>query len=162
MTGWGARRGWLIAASFGLALVLSAVPLPEWANAWRPAWVPMVLIYWCLALPERVGVGVGWVVGLVLDVLRGTLLGQHALGLAILAYVSVKLHQRVRMFPLWQQAVLVGVMLVGYVTLTTWVRVLAGLDPQRGVHWHSALSSALLWPWLFVILRDVRRRGQVA
>lgn len=161
MSAYSPRGGALIAATFVLAMILSAVPLPEWANAWRPAWVPMVLMYWCLALPGRVGVAVGWCLGLCLDVLRGTLLGQNALGLAIVAYVVVTLHQRVRMFPLWQQAMLVGLLLMFYVTLTTWVRTIAGLPLAASVNWPSAITSCLLWPWLFIILRDVRRRGQV-
>lgn len=153
---------WPIALSLLLALALSAVPLPEWANAWRPAWVPMVLIYWCLALPERVGVGTGWLLGLVLDVLRGSLLGQHALSLAVLAFFAISGHQRVRMFPLWQQALLVGLMLLVYITLGNWVAVLVGQGARPGIGWASALSSALLWPWLFILLRDVRRRAHAA
>jgi rod shape-determining protein MreD len=51
---------WIIALSLVIALMLTALPLPEWAVNWRPAWVAMVLIYWCMALPERVGIGVRW------------------------------------------------------------------------------------------------------
>jgi rod shape-determining protein MreD len=148
--------------SFVAAFVLTAMPLPEWALPWRPAWVPMVLIYWCIAVPERVGVGIGWMMGLLLDVLRVAPLGQHAAGLAIVAFIAVRSHQRVRMFPLWQQAVLVGFMLGLYLLLIAWIRGVSGDAPQPSSYWLSAITSMLLWPWLFVILRDLRRKGHVS
>ncbi len=99
--------GWVIIASLILAFMLTAMPLPEWAVNWRPAWVAMFLIYWCMALPDRVGIGIGWLLGLLLDVQQGTVLGQNALGLAVIAYVTLRSHQRIRVFPLVQQAILV-------------------------------------------------------
>ena len=61
--------------------------------------IALVLVYWCLALPERVGVLAGWSIGLVLDVLNGSILGQHAFGLAFVAYVALQYHRRVRVYP---------------------------------------------------------------
>ena len=52
-------------------------------HVWRPAWVALVLVYWCMAAPDQVGVVAGWTTGLLLDVMTGTLLGQHALGLSV-------------------------------------------------------------------------------
>ena len=153
--------GWVIATSFVLAMILTAMPVPGWALNWRPAWVAMVLIYWCFALPERVGVGVGWILGLLLDVLTGTLLGQNAAALSIVAFVAVKTHQRIRMFPLWQQAILVFFMLLLNQLFMAWVRGIMGLPTLSLTFWAPALTSMLLWPWLFVILRDLRRRYHV-
>ena len=56
------NRIWVVAASFLVAFILTATPLPDWALPWRPAWIAMVLIYWCIALPERVGVITGWAI----------------------------------------------------------------------------------------------------
>jgi rod shape-determining protein MreD len=100
--------------------------------------------------------------GLLLDVMRVAPLGQHAAGLAIVAFIAVRSHQRVRMFPLWQQAVLVGFMLALYLLLMAWIRGVSGETPQASSYWLSALTSMLLWPWLFVILRDLRRTGHVS
>ena len=71
----------IIVASFAAAFVLTGLPMAGWAAPWRPPWVALVLLYWCFAVPERVGVLAGWGCGLVLDVLVGTLVGQHALAL---------------------------------------------------------------------------------
>ncbi|MFP6780976.1 MAG: rod shape-determining protein MreD, partial [Gammaproteobacteria bacterium] len=104
----GSQGTWVIAASFVAAFMLTALPLPERVVAWRPAWVALVLSYWCLALPQRIGVVIAWVIGLLLDVMHGSLLGQHAFGLSVVAYVVVIYHQQIRVYPLFRQAFVIG------------------------------------------------------
>jgi len=152
----------IIVISFIIAIMLTAMPLPEWAINWRPAWVAMVLIYWCLALPHRVGIGVGWFLGILLDVLQGTLLGQNAIGLTILAFLTLKSHQRVRMYPLVQQALVICLFVLVYQLLSLWVRGIMGVPPRSWTYWMPAFTSMVLWPWLFIILRDLRRRFHVS
>lgn len=158
MNGRGISVVWM---SLGVALLLMILPLPEWARAFRPQWAVLVLIYWCLALPHRISVGTGFVLGLLLDVLTGTLLGQHALGLSLVAYLTVQLHARIRVFPLWQQAFAVLVLLVMEHMLSLWVMAATGQAPPALRYWAIPLVSALLWPWVFVTLRNVRRRFKV-
>ena len=153
--------GGVIFTSFIVAYMLTAMPLPDWAVNWRPAWVTVVLIYWCLALPERVGIGIAWLAGVILDVQQGTVFGQHAIALTIIAFIVIKSHQRVRVFPLAQQAMLICVLLLFSQLLTLWIRALMGFPPQHWSYWMPALTSMVLWPWLFIILRDVRRKFQV-
>ncbi len=152
----------IIVISFIVAIMLTAMPLPEWAINWRPAWVAMVLIYWCMALPHRVGIGVGWFLGILLDVLQGTLLGQNAIGLTILAFLTLKSHQRVRMYPLVQQALVICLFVLVYQLLSLWVRGIMGVPPRSWTYWMPAFTSMVLWPWLFIILRDLRRRFHVS
>ena len=90
---------WVIPATFVIAFLLVILPLPEWAGPMRPEWVGMVAIYWCLAVPRVFGVGTAWIIGLILDVAHGSLLGQHALGLSIIAYIATRLHQQIRPVP---------------------------------------------------------------
>ena len=152
----------VIVISFIIALMLTAMPLPEWAINWRPAWVAMVLVYWCMALPHRVGIGVGWLLGIVVDVMQGTLFGQNAICLAILAYFTLKWHLRIRMFPLVQQAIMMCLMILFYLVITLWIRGIMGVPPTSWTFWTPAFTSMVLWPWLFIILRDVRRRYHVS
>ena len=152
------QGGWIIVLSFVIAMMLMAMPLPDWAIYWRPSWVAIVLIYWCMALPDRVGIGIGWVLGLLLDVQQGTVLGQNALGLAIIAYLCLKSYQRMRVFPLTQQAVLVCIYLLLYEFISLWIRGMMGLPPNNWTYWMPAFTSMLLWPWLFIVLRDIRRK----
>ena len=155
-------RGWVIAATFVVAFMLTALPLPEWVNPWRPAWVALVLIYWCLALPEHVGLYVSFAVGLLLDAMLSAPLGQNALGLTVIGFVVVMTHQRMRLFPIGQQALLVGLLIGLYLLLNYAVRQALSLHrPPLLQLWLPAVSSALLWPWLFVLLRDLRRRAHL-
>lgn len=152
------RSGAVIAISFVIALMLTALPMPEWASLWRPAWVALVLIYWCMALPSRSGVLVGWTVGLLLDVMTGTLLGQHALALAVTAFIAHKLHQRVRVVPIFQQGVTVFGLVFVFQALVLWINGIKGMPVTLAAYLTAPLVSALLWPWVFVLLRDTRRR----
>ncbi|MCC6209033.1 MAG: rod shape-determining protein MreD [Gammaproteobacteria bacterium] len=153
--------GWIIVLSFLAALALTILPLPGWIAAIRPEWAVLVLIYWCMALPGRVGVGWAWVVGLLLDVLRGGLLGQHALSFALVAYVTLHLHQRIRVFPLWQQAVSVLILVLLHLLLQLWIKGISGNPPPAMSFLLPALSSMLLWPLMFLGLRRLRRRFRV-
>lgn len=154
-------RSWIIALSLLVALMLTAMPLPEWAVNWRPAWVAMVLIYWCMALPDRVGIGISWTLGLLLDVQQGTVLGQNALGLAVIAFITLKSHQRLRVFPLVQQAILICCYILLFQVIVLWIKSMLGIPPMHWSYWMPAFSSMLLWPWIFIILRDVRRKFKV-
>lgn len=148
-----------VLGSLLVAFLLTAIPLPDWGNPWRPAWVALTLFYWCIALPERVGVWWGWLIGLMLDVTHGALLGQHALGLAFIAFIAVRYHQRFRVFPPVQQALVAGSLIFIYLA---WMVILYNTLGSRAYSWFylgGALTSALIWPWLFVILRDLRRKA---
>ena len=151
----------VIVATFVFALILTALPMPESAAIWRPSWVALVLIYWCMAVPDQVGVIVGWTAGLLVDVMSGTLLGQHALGLSIVAYVAHRAHRRVRVLPLWRQGITIFVLMFAYQALVLWSNGIRGIPVSAPAYWTSPLVSMFLWPWLFVVLRVIRRRYDV-
>ena len=155
------RGGLIILATLCVAMMLTILPLPAWAQPYRPQWVTLTLIYWVLAVPQRVSVGAGFVSGIALDVLTGTVLGQHALGLSVVAYTTVKLHQRVRVFPLWQQSLIVLILLTSEHLIALWVIGATGRQPPGLIYWVIPPVGALLWPWLFILLRDLRRRFRV-
>ena len=155
------RGRMVVYTTFAIALVLSVVPVPNWAEPFIPDWVALTLIYWCMATPDRVSVGTGWVLGMILDVLYGSLLGQHALALAVVSFVTVKMHLKFRMFPRWQQAVSVLILLAVNQLLVIWIRGIIGQAPETIAYWSPSIVGMILWPWLFVVLRDVRRRGKV-
>ncbi len=157
-----ARSRLVVAASFGVALTLAVMPGPNWADPFRPDWTALVLIYWCIAVPQRVSVGTGWIAGLALDVLNGSLLGQHALALSAIAYLAVRFHTQLRVFPRWQQAASVLLLLLVNYLAVLWVRALIDQAPASWTYWTPSIVGTIVWPWLFVIMRDVRRRWQVS
>jgi rod shape-determining protein MreD len=156
------RGGWVIAMSFIISMILTMLPLPGSLEIFRPEWVTLTLIYWCMALPARVGVGIGFTVGLFLDVIRDTLLGQYALALTLIAFITLHLHQRVRVFPLWQQAVSIFILVMLESVVVLWVK---GIIGESVSFWNliaTAGTSMIAWPFVFVVLRHVRRTYQVS
>jgi len=139
-----------------LAGVLAVVPLPDWANAVRPAWVPLVLIYWVIAMPHRIGVISGWLVGLFLDALSGAVLGQNALALGVVAYIAYVLHLRIRVFPIWQQCLSILVLVGIYQLVSILVMRAVQITPWTLWYWASVLISALVWPLVSLVMGYLR------
>ena len=156
------RGGWIIVVSFVVSLMLTALPMPEWASIWRPAWVCLVLIYWCMALPARVGILMAACAGILLDVISGSLLGQHALALSVVAFIALQFYQQVRVLPLWQQGITIFGLVSVQQVLLLWINGIQGMPVVISAYWASPLISMVLWPWIFVVLRDMRRKFQIA
>ena len=153
---------WVIFLSFFLAYLLAIVPFPEWAMNYRPEWVPIVLIYWTMALPYRIGIGSACAAGLVLDVLEGSTLGVNALALVVVAYVALSLHQRMRMFSSVQQSGLVLVLVGLNLMLCNWLQIMTDQSVSSNLMFlMAALTSAVIWPSLFQLLRQIRRSFDV-
>jgi rod shape-determining protein MreD len=153
---------WVIFFSFFVAYLLAIVPFPEWAMNYRPEWVPMVLIYWVMALPYRLGIGSAWCAGLLLDILEVSTLGLNAISLVILAYVTLSLHQRMRMFTSLQQSGLIFVLVGLNLMLCHWLQIVTGQTINVSLLFlMAALTSAIIWPSLFQLLRQIRRSFDV-
>lgn len=155
------QGGNIILLSFVVAFILSMVPLPQILQSIRPEFVVIVLIYWCIALPNRIGVGTGWIAGLVFDVSSDALLGQHALTFALIAFLAIKLHQRIRVFPIWQQALTIFILMMFQGTITLWIKGMLGDAPTISVFILPAMSTALFWPLGFIIMRQLRRYNRI-
>ncbi len=155
-------RGLLtVISSFVVALMLSALPMPALAEPWRPAWVALVLIYWCMATPSHTGILTAWIVGLFLDVMSGALLGQHALALSVTAFISLKVYRQVRVLPLWQQGITIYGLVFIFQALVMWINGIKGMPVTWSAYFAVPLVSMLLWPWVFIVLRDTRRKFQL-
>jgi len=149
---------WFIWLTFGLALLLSVSSMPKFMELGRPLWLALFLTYWVLALPHRVGMTTAWVVGLLADVLNGTLLGQNALILTLITFLVLTLHQRLRMFPMWQQSMVLLVVFGLAQLVHLWLNALTGSRPPTLTFVLPALVSALLWPWVCTLLRGLHQR----
>ena len=153
------NQHWLvIPGSFFIAIVLTLLPMPAWTIWMRPAWVLMVLIYWAMVAPFRVNIGTAWVVGILLDVLNGTLLGEHALALTVVTYFVVRMHMQLRMYPLLQQGMWIFLFALIYQFILFCIQGFLGELPKTWLYWSSSFTSMLLWPWVFVIMQDYQRR----
>ena len=141
-----------------IALMLMVVPLPDGAEPFRPDWITLTLIYWVMRMPRSWSVGSAWVVGIVLDVAQGTMLGQHALALTVVIFITVKFHLLMRVFPMQQLAATVFALLAMYQFLLFWANGVAGIDAPAISYWAPVLSGTFVWPFVFVLLRGVSSR----
>lgn len=156
-------RGYVvILLTFVAAYVLAVVPLPSWLLWARPEWVALTLIYWTIALPQRVGIATALVLGLGLDVLKGSVLGQNAFALVVVALLALILYQRLRVYSLWQQAAVVFLLVGINLLICQWVQKLEGFSLLPSLFLLPALTSALLWPVVLHTLRGLRRYYRVS
>ena len=147
-----------VAVCIILALVLAIVPLPGWAGPYRPDWAALTLIYWSMVLPRSYGVGTAWLVGVVLDVAQGTLLGQHALALSLIAYMTVKFHLQLRVFPWSQMTAVVLALLALYQFILFWINGVAGIYAPAVTYWGPVVTGTLLWPLVSLVFSGIRYR----
>ncbi len=151
----------LLLISLVAALALAIVPLPAALAAYRPDWVPLVLIFWGLMAPERIGLLTAFAMGLALDTLSGALLGQHALAMVTVVYLSVRFHLLIRVFPVWQLSVTVFLLLLIYEFMLFWIDGVAGRSVPILERWPPVVSGALVWPLVLGYLASVRRDAQM-
>lgn len=151
----------VILLTFFLAMVMAVLPMPLWLLWGRPEWVCLVLIYWCIGLPHRVGLVTALILGVLLDVLEGAVMGQNAFALVVVALLSLTLYQRLRVYSLWQQAGVVFVLVGINQMICQWVQNLQGAGATTGLFLLPAFSSALLWPFVLHSLRGLRRHYRV-
>lgn len=146
---------------FVVAFVLEIMPWPIGFQGLRPAWVALVLIYWALAIPNKISVGSAFLAGIIWDVILGSILGVHALVLSVAVYFIAKYHLILRNLSLWLQGVLViiYVALIRFsVFLVEFVLHSAEFNTQE---LFGALISGILWPWVFLLMRHIRRGLQL-
>ncbi len=143
-----------------IALMLSIAPIPGWAESFRPDWVALTLIYWSMTSPRAYSVGSAWVIGLVLDVAQGTLLGQHALALCFVVYITVKFHLQFRQFPTLQLTATVFAMLALYQFILFWINGVAGVNSPAVTYWGPVISGMILWPLLSMLFAGLSFRVQ--
>ena len=142
-----------------VALVLMILPLPDAVQIYRPNWVALALIYWSMALPKRVGLWFAFFTGVILDTSQGTLLGQHSLALVVIVFLNMNFYQRIRVLALAQQAVYVFALLLVDRMLVAWVEGFLGRPTPVLGYFGAPFVGMLIWPWVFVVLRDIRRKA---
>ncbi len=144
-------------ATFLIAISLSQFPLDSSLQWFRPDFILLVLFFWLIWAPNRVGLVYAFFIGLLLDLMRGSVLGLGALSLTLVAFITQLLHSRLRVFPILQQS-FVLLLLVGLNQLIYyWMQGLVGNSADTLLFLLPSLTSALLWPFVFITLRRLAR-----
>lgn len=142
------------------SLALTCLPLPDILTPARPPWLTMAVIYWAMMWPRLCGIGTAFVAGLLLDLLQGSLLGQHALALSLVSYLTLKVHLQIRIFPLWQLTMTVFTLLTVDAFIVFWVDGIADLPIHGAARWTQVLAGALLWPPVMAFFDRLRLRAE--
>ncbi len=156
-----AHNGIIIILTLLIALMASIMPMPLSADAFRPDWVLIVLVYWCLALPNKINIITAWFMGFLLDVLLGSVLGVHAAAMALSVYIVIGNFQKIRNFSVWQQALIIGVLAALYHLLVFWMQRFLTDAVFLNSYLYPVITSVVLWPWIFLLLRRVRRHFKI-
>ena len=156
-----AKNGWVLPVSLLLALLLGLVPLPASIQPLRPYWLALVLAYWVLEEPERIGLGTAFVLGLVADLAFGGLIGEQAMRLVILSFILDRFRPRMRFFPLSQQALAIGGLLLNDRVVSLVIHVVLGAVQLPWTYWVAPLLGMLLWAPLYLALDALRLKRRV-
>lgn len=151
---------WLIYGSIFLGILFAIIPLPEAVNPARPYLLGMLLAYWLMEAPLRVGLGIAFLAGLLADLTSASLLGEQALRLVMLAFLVQRFRARLRFFPLWQQAAGVGLLLFNDRLVVALIHLVVGAPQSPLLSWLAPVLAMVLWPWLFVLIDMVRLRAR--
>ena len=135
-----------------VALILTVLPLPPWADVVRPAFLVLTVIYWSVNAPRAGGLAIGFFAGLMLDVFQGPVLGEHALALSLITYIAVREHQRIRSKPAIQQALIVFAALILYEVVLFMIDGWTGNPVTSPLRWVHTVTGALIWPPAAAIL----------
>ncbi len=141
-----------------VAAVLQLIPLPDFATAARPLWLPMTVLYWNIAEPAHFNIGSSWIVGLFLDLITGSTLGQHALAMIVMSYIGIRLYKQYRLYSVLQRLLLVLGALLAYQLIDAWIWRLGGHAETGWETWLPLLSSIVLWPWYQGVLDWVNEK----
>ncbi|WP_329741534.1 rod shape-determining protein MreD [Dyella sp. A6] len=152
---------WWFVGTLLVSLLLMLVPLPVALEPLKPYWPALVLLYWTLESADRVTLGLAFTLGLGADLLDGVLLGEQALRLTALAFIALRFRSRLRFFPMWQQTLAVLALLLNDRVLLLIVRAFAGEALPPATWWIAPFVGAALWPFLFLLMDDLRMRLRI-
>ena len=151
----------VIGCSFLVALILQTIPWPGSLDLFRPSWLLLVTCYWVLALPHRVNVGSALILGLLWDLLIGSTLGIRGMMMAIVMYIIAMNFLVIRNMALWQQAMIIAALTVLFEVLIFFGEYLIQDVVFNPLSLWSALINCILWPWMILLMRRVRRHWHV-
>ena len=136
-------QNWIFSGSLVAAFLLQLMPLPPGAEPFKPYWLGLVVVYWAIEAPERMGLGLAFALGLVGDLLVGELLGEQAMRLVVLAFIVLRFRSRLRFFPLGQQALAVLALLLNDRVVTLMIRGFSGEAMPPATFWIAPLTGTL-------------------
>jgi len=142
-----------IILSFVIAFALTILPMrAEWI-LYRPEWIALTFFHWGLVSPGKSSLLLAWFVGLMIDAVYGSIIGQHALGFTIVLFLTLRMRSRLLLDSLLQQIFLLCLVLGTYLLINLWILGITGNSPAGWSYWLTVLSSILVWPFYHFYLK---------
>ena len=152
---------WAVFFSTFAALVLMLIELPQNLFYFWPDWIVLVVAFWALTQPDRIGPFVGFIIGTLIEVLFVRNFGVLGFGLAALAFVINSTHQQLRVLSAWQQMLIIGLFIGVFKLVTGWFSGLVSDFVFITEYWYSLLGDILVWPFVSILLYELRRLFRV-
>ena len=134
------------------------MPLPDGLQPLRPYWLGLVVAYWVLEDSDRLGLGFAFSMGLIADLAFGNILGEQALRLTVMAFILQRFRSQLRFFPLTQQALAIGGLLLNDRVVSAAVHLALGLQQLPWLYWLAPVLGLLLWVPLCLVMDALRFR----
>ncbi len=129
-----------------LSIVLTIIPVPDLINSFRLPWLMMTVIYFSIFNVSLIGVLSAWFAGLILDLMTGGLMGENAMILSIISYISYRFRFQIRVYPIWQIMVVVLILLSLGELLSLWIQGVSGTMNISIVNWINISIAIIIWP----------------
>ena len=142
----GIRNLIFIWSVFLLSILLTIIPLPDLIDSFRLPWLMMAVIYFSIFNVSLIGIVSAWLSGLILDLMGGGLMGEHAMILSILSYLSYRFRFQIRVYPIWQIIVVVFLLLCLGELISVWIQGFSGNMRINIIEWINIGIAAILWP----------------
>ena len=144
---------WLIML---LTTMMTIMPLPDFFYGIRVEWVAMAVIFFSIMNVSLMGVIAAWIIGFLLDLLQGSLLGEHALIFSVISYLSYRFRFQIRVYPDWQIMIAILFLLSFGNLISVWIRGFSGRVLFITEEWMSIFIAAFIWPVFMRVLQALQ------
>ena len=152
----GSKQYLVIASTLLIGLMLNILPLPLQINKMAPHWLLMILIFWVIWAPLVINIFTAFTVGILLDLLNGSILGEHAFAFVVIIYLIVKLRRTLINHPLLQQSFFIFLFVLVYQAIIVAIQAVIGQADISSSFWLASLTSAIFWSLVCILLRTVQ------
>lgn len=153
---------WAVSLSIFVAAVFTVIPVPQVIFLYWPDWVALVLFYWALTVPDKVGPFVGWAVGTLMEVLFVQTFGVLGLGFATLVFTVNRINLQLKVLSVWQQMLVVGLFIGIFKLITGWLYGMISGFTISSEYFYSLIGCMVSWPFLFILLQELRRMARAS
>lgn len=144
-----------IIISISVGLLFTTIPLPDALTIYRPLFVPLLVLYWCIFHPLQFGLGKAFLTGVVFEAMQSLVFGQATLALVMIAFFALKNSRRLQLASVPQQMLTIALVLFFYQFLHIWIESILNRPVDYFARGFSIITSIIIWPGIIVFMRGL-------